>query len=191
MTAVRRTAAVALLAQLALAACTGGDDPLVAKSVTIMPDLTGYNSVPLAASGRSASEQPVGTFNYLLVDGAIDWYVFATHLQPGRAYRVLLTAADGKEYAVASRRAAADGALGAHGVETTLMNRQCVGAEDPSRRPLASARSLRVAVKGDGSASGATGNDVVGSRSALPCGGNGDGVFDYVLRSTDSVRVVP
>jgi len=82
---------------------------------------------------------------------------------------------------------AADGSLGVHGVETALMNRQCVGAEDPSRRPLASARSLRVAVKSDGSASGVSGGDMLGSRSALPCGGNGDGVFEYVLQSADSV----
>jgi len=123
------------------------------------------------------------------VDGAIDWYVFATHLQPGRAYRILLTADDGKEYAIASRRSGADGSLGAHGVETALMNRQCVGAEDPSRRPLASAKSLRIAVKSDGSAGGVSGGDMLGSRSALPCGGNGDGVFDYVLESAESVPV--
>ena len=189
MTLVRRTAAVALLALTV--ACTGGDDPLVAKTVTIAPDLTGYNTVRLNAAGTAARDEPAGTFNYLLVDGAIDWYVFATHLQPGRAYRVLLTAADGKEYAIASRRSASDGSLGAHGVETALMNRQCVGAEDPSRRPLASARSLRIAVKSDGSARGASGNDMLGSRSALPCGGNGDGNFEYVLESADSVPLNP
>lgn len=183
----RRAAAALLLLLLAAAACGGSDEPLVAKTVTITPDLTGYSTVQLSAPDARAREHPAGTFSYLLVDGAIDWYVFATHLQPARAYRILLTTTDGNEYAVASRRSGADGSLGAHGVETALMNRQCVGAEDPSRRPLASARSLRVAVKSDGSARGASGNDVLGSRSALPCGGNGDGVFDYVLRSADSV----
>jgi hypothetical protein len=183
---------VAALALIALvAACTGGDDPLVAKTVTIVPDLTSYNTMPLTAAKPTTGEEPAGTFDYLIVDGAIDWYVFATHLQPERAYRVLLTAADGKEYASASRRTAADGSLGAHGVETALMNRQCVGSEDPSRRPLESAKSLHVSVKSDGSSRGASGNDMLGSRSALPCGGNGDGVFDYVLRSPDSVRVAP
>ena len=78
-----------------------------------------------------------------------------------------------------------------HGVETTLRNRQCVGAEDPSRRTLESARTLRVSLKGDGSARGASSNDLLGSRSALPCGGNGDGKFEYVLRSTDAVPVAP
>lgn len=184
---MRRTAVVVLITLAA--ACTGGDDPLVARSVTLVPDLTSYKTVSLTASTTDTRHAPAGTFNYQLVDGAIDWYVFATHLKPGRAYRVLLTAADGKEYAVASRRAAADGSLGAHGVETALMNRQCVGSEDPSRRPILSAKSLRVAVKSDGSASGVSTNDMLGSRSALPCGGNGDGVFDYVLESADSVPV--
>ena len=133
----------------------------------------------------------MGTFSYVVVDGAIDWYLFASDLLPARAYRVVLTAADGKEYAVASRRSDGIGTLGAHGVETALMNRQCVGAEDPSRRTLESARTLRVALKSDGSASGSSSNDMLGSRSALPCGGNGDGNFDYVLESDDSVPVAP
>ena len=180
-----------VLLWLAAAACGGGDEPQVAKSVTIVPDLTGYSTIQLNASNIRAREVPVGTFSYLEVDGAIDWYVFATHLRPGRAYRILLTAADGKEYAIASRRSGPDGSLGAHGVETALMNRQCVGAEDPSRRPLASVGSLRVGVKSDGSARGASGNDMLGSRSALPCGGNGDGEFDYVLQSADSVPLAP
>lgn len=177
------------LLSLAFAACGSGDEPQRTQTVTIVPDLTGYSTIPLAATGRTAGGAASGTFSFLLVENAIDWYVFATRLSPGRAYRILLTAADGKEYAVASRRANADGSLGAHGVETALMNRQCVGAEDPSRRPLESAVSLRVSVKSDGSAHGASGNDVLGSRSSLPCGGNGDGVFDYVLRSADSVIV--
>ncbi|MEO6211948.1 MAG: hypothetical protein ABIQ10_17715 [Gemmatimonadaceae bacterium] len=182
-----RRAACALA--LALAACSSGEEPQGAKSVTIVPNLTGYSTFELGPSGAGANDTSAGTFSYLIVDGAIDWYAFATHLRPGRAYRILLTAADGKEYAIASRRSDADGSLGAHGVETVLMNRQCVGTEDPSRRSLASALSLRVAVKRDGSASGASGNDMLGSRSALPCGGNGDGNFDYVLRSVDSVLV--
>jgi hypothetical protein len=184
---MRWAAAAALL--ILAAACSGGDEPFVAKTVTLTPDLTGYNTVRLDAATADARDAPAGTFNYLVVDGALDWYVFATNLRASRAYRILLTAADGKEYAIASRRAGTDGTLGAHGVETALMNRQCVGAEDPSRRPLASAISLRIAVKSDGSASGVSGSDMLGSRSALPCGGNGDGVFDYVLESADSVTV--
>src|SRR6476469_4009668 len=183
---VRRAAAVLLLL-VAAAACSGGDDPQAPKTVTIVPDLTGYNTIQLEASSPDSREVPMGTFSYEVVDGAIDWYVFATHLAPERAYRVVLLSADGNEYAIASRRSGGDGSLGAHGVETALMNRQCVGSEDPSRRPLESAGSLHVLLKGDGSARGASGNDLLGSRSALPCGGNGDGVFDYVLRSADSV----
>lgn len=186
---MRRAAIIALLS-LAIAACSNDSDMQAPKTVRIVPDLTAYNTIPLAPEGRG-SQSPTGTFSYMVVDGAIDWYVFATHLAPTKAYRVVLTAADGKEYAVASRRADGTGALGAHGVETALMNRQCVGAEDPSRRTLESARTLQVALKTDGSASGASSNDLLGSRSALPCGGNGDGKFEYVLRSADPIAVGP
>jgi len=186
---VRRAAILALLS-LGFAACSSDSDIQAPKTVTIVPDLTGYNTILLAASDGRGQQGPSGTFSYVIFNGAIDWYVFASNLVPARAYRVVLTAADGKEYAVASRRADGNGVLGAHGVETALMNRQCVGAEDPSRRTLESARTLRIALKNDGSASGASNNDLLGSRTALPCGGNGDGKFDYVLESQDSVPVV-
>ena len=186
---VRRAAVVALLS-LTLA-CSNDSDMQAPKTVRIIPDLTGYNAVPLSAAEAHGQQAPSGSFRYMVVDGAIDWYLFASNLVPARAYRVVLTAADGKEYAVASRRSDGNGTLGMHGVETALMNRQCVGAEDPSRRTLESAHSLRVSLKGDGSARGATGNDLLGSRSALPCGGNGDGKFEYVLQSADAVPVAP
>jgi hypothetical protein len=183
---VRRAALVALLS-LAAASCRNDSDVQGPRTLTIVPDLTGYSTIPLTALEARPDGTAQGSFNYMMVDGAIDWYLFATHVSPGRAYRVVLSAADGKEYAIASRRAGADGSLGVHGVETVLMNRQCVGAEDPSRRPLESARALHVALKSDGSPRGASGNDMLGSRNALPCGGNGDGDFAYVLRSADSI----
>ena len=187
---VRRLAIIALLS-LGAAACSNESDVQTPQTVTIQPDLTGYATIPLASASGGKKQSPTGTFSYVLVDGAIDWYVFAKNLLPSRAYRVVLTAADGKEYAVASRRSDATGTLGAHGVETALMNRQCVGAEDPLRRDLESAGALRVALKNDGSASGTGQSDLLGSRTALPCGGNGDGNFEYVLQSPDAVPVAP
>jgi hypothetical protein len=188
---VARRAAIIALLSLAVASCRKDSDVQGPKNVTIVPDLTGYNTVALTPDEVQAQRTPSGTFHYTVVDGAIDWYLFASNLVPARAYRVVLTAADGKEYAVASRRSDATGTLGMHGVETALMNRQCVGAEDPSRRSLESARTLKVSLKGDGSARGASSNDLLGSRSALPCGGNGDGKFEYVLQSADAVPVAP
>jgi hypothetical protein len=185
---VRRAAIIALLS-LAVASCRKDSDVQGPQNVTIVPDLTGYHTIPLSTLEKRPDGSANGTFSYMIVDGAIDWYLFATHVSPGRAYRVVLSAADGKEYAIASHRAGPDGSLGIHGVETALMNRQCVGAEDPSRRPLATARVLHVALKSDGSAHGASANDMLGSRSALPCGGNGDGDFTYVLTSADSILV--
>ena len=178
-----------MLLSLAAAACSGGDNVQRPQTVTITPDLTGYNTIRLTSADGRASGGADGTFSYMVVDGAVSWYMFASHLSPTHAYRVVLTAPDGKEYAVASRQSGEDGSFGAHGVETTLMNRQCVGSEDPSRRALETLGSVRVALKNDGSARGASGNDLLGSRSALPCGGNGDGNFDYVLQSNDSVSI--
>jgi hypothetical protein len=183
---VRRAAIIALLS-LAAASCRNDSDVQGPQTVTIVPDLTGYTTIPLATAEARPDGPAQGSFSYMVVDGSIDWYLFATHVSPGRAYRVVLSATDGKEYAVASRHAGADGSLGVHGVETVLMNRQCVGAEDPSRRPLETARALHVALKSDGSPHGASGNDMLGSRNALPCGGNGDGDFAYVLTSADSI----
>ncbi len=187
---LRRFAIIVLLS-IAATACRNDNDGQAPQTVTIQPDLAGYATIPLAAAARATKNSPTGTFSYVLVDGAIDWYVFAKNLIPSRAYRVVLTAADGKEYAVASRRTDATGTLGVHGVETALMNRQCVGAEDPSRRDLETAGTLRIALKNDGSASGTGQSDLLGSRTALPCGGNGDGNFEYVLQSPDMVRVAP
>jgi hypothetical protein len=183
---VRRAAIIALLS-LVVASCRKDSDVQGPQNVTIVPDLTGYNTIPLSALEKRPDGSANGTFSYMIVDGAIDWYLFATHVSPGRAYRVVLSTPDGNEYAIASHRARPDGSLGIHGVETALMNRQCVGAEDPSRRPLETARALHVALKSDGSAHGASANDMLGSRSALPCGGNGDGDFTYVLTSADSI----
>lgn len=180
--------AVSLL--LAIGACGNGDNGRSEETRLVVPDLTRYRTISLEpVADARARGMLKGTFRYVLVDGALDWYVFATGMPASRAYRVLLAAADGEEYAVASARSAADGSFVAHGVETMLMNRLCVGEEDLSRRPLGSARTLSVAVKSDGSPRGASGNDLLGSRNAMPCGGNGDGVFDYVLRSADSLSL--
>jgi hypothetical protein len=186
-----RHAAIIALMSLSVAACRKDSDVQAPRTVQISPDLTAYNTLVLSPAESSGQSEASGTFHYQIVDGAIDWYVFAKNLAPARAYRVVLTAADGKEYAVASRRSDANGTLGMHGVETALRNRQCVGEEDPSRRTLKSAGTLSVVLKSDGSASGTSANDLLGSRSALPCGGNGDGNFEYVLQSSDAVPIAP
>jgi hypothetical protein len=170
---------------IAVAACgnrdAGGDD---APQAAMPASFAGFDSAALAPANEKGAATPAGTFYYRVVSGSLDWYVVGHAFGASRAYRVVLTAADGHEYAVASRKAGGDGSFAAHGVETMLMNRQCVGTEDPSQRPLADALPLSVAIKQDGSPPGSSSRgEMLGSRSALPCNGNGDGVFDYVLRS--------
>lgn len=93
---MQRRATIVALLSLAFAACSSGNESERAQTVTIVPDLTGYSTIPLSSAGRHTSGGPSGTFSYLVVENAIDWYVFANRLSPGRAYRILLTAADGK-----------------------------------------------------------------------------------------------
>jgi hypothetical protein len=178
---------------IGVAACgandaVGGDDAGQSSEVSLPASFAGFDSLPLVSASSQGVSAPSGVFYYREVSGSLDWYVQAHAFSAGRAYRVLLTAADGHEYAVASQKAAGDGGFVAHGVETMLMNRQCVGIEDPSRRPLADATPISVAVKQDGSQPGsASRGELLGSRSTLPCNGNCDNVFDYVLKSTNPI----
>ncbi|HXT48447.1 MAG TPA: hypothetical protein VN717_07380 [Gemmatimonadaceae bacterium] len=193
MTALARAPWLIALA-IAVAGCgnsdaVGGDD---ADQAAAPASFAGFDSTALASASEKGAATPAGMFYYRMVSGSLDWYAVGHAFGAGRAYRVVLTAADGHEYAVASRKAGGDGSFAAHGVETMLMNRQCVGTEDPSQRPLADALPLSVAIKQDGSPPGSSSRgELLGSRSALPCNGNGDGVFDYVLRSSTPLRLAP
>jgi hypothetical protein len=193
VTALARAPWLVALA-IAVAGCgnsdtVGGDD---ADQVAVPASFAGFDSASLASANEKGAATPAGTFYFRMVSGSLDWYAVGHALGAGRAYRVVLTAADGHEYAVASRKAGGDGGFAAHGVETMLMNRQCVGTEDPSQRPLADALPLSVAIKQDGSPPGSSSRgELLGSRSALPCNGNGDGVFDYVLRSSAPLPLAP
>lgn len=193
MTAISRAPWLMALA-IAVAACgnsdaVGGDD---APEEAMPASFAGFDSAALASASGQGPAAPAGTFYYRMVSGSLDWYAVGHAFGAGRAYRVVLTAADGHEYAIASRKAGSDGNFAAHGVETMLMNRQCVGTEDPSQRPLADALPLSVAIKQDGSPPGSSSRgELLGSRSALPCNGNGDGVFDYVLRTSAPLPLAP
>lgn len=173
---------------IGVAACGNADSAATDNaSVEVPASFAGFDSVPLASATGGTS---AGTLYYRVVSGSLDWYVLARTFSSGHAYRVVITAADGHEYAVASSRARGDGSFVAHGVETTLMNRQCVGTEDPSQRQLADASPITIAVKQDGSPpASSSATDPLGSRSALPCNGNGDGVFEYVLRATTPLPI--
>ena len=187
-----RRALLAIAVSLAAAACGKRADLRDRENPPAKAALSGFDSVTLAAVERPQDAgAPSGSFRYEVVEGALDWYVAATGLRAARFYRVVMTAADGREYAVASERSAADGSFTAHGIETLLMNRQCVGLEDPSRRTLGSVRTVLVSVKNDGSRAGPSGSDFLGSRSALPCHGNGDGDFGYVLHALAPLALTP
>ena len=186
----RASFALALPTIVLLAACGGSDTPpdhtadtaaAVAVPDTLPAGFSGLDLLP-AASVSDPSASPPGSFWFRLADGALEWYVRAQQLAPGRAYRLELTTDGQERYAVASLRADASGAIAGHGVLTELADQVCVGGEANAPRELAQAQVLRVAIKTDGSSPSASGTSSLTSPgNRLPCAGNGDNRWDYVL----------
>ncbi|MBX6331193.1 MAG: hypothetical protein IRY91_05040 [Gemmatimonadaceae bacterium] len=186
----RASLALTLAAVMLLAACGTDDTPPGSATDTaaavVVPDTLspGFSRLDLlpAASVSDPSVPPPGSFWFRLDDGALEWYVRARQLTPARAYRVEL-ATDGQErYAVASLRADASGAIAGHGVLTEFADQVCVGGEANAPRALAQVQVLRVAIKTDGSSPSASGTSpLTAPGNHLPCAGNGDNRWDYVL----------
>jgi hypothetical protein len=183
---------LSLIALLALpaAGCGSGDTrspgagPDVGLDASIAVPATrpqGFAAITLVpAQGVSASTgAPAGEFWYRTSNGALEWFIRAQHLTPGRMYRVEITADERANYAVASVRADASGALAGHGVLGAFTDRVCVGGEGSRPQLLSDVRAFRVAIKDDGSRESRA--SITAPGSDLPCVGNGDGRWDYVL----------
>lgn len=125
------------------------------------------------------SAAPVGDFWYHTGDGALEWFLRARRLASHRAYRLELTVDERARYAIASLRTDSAGTLTGHGTLTAFTNKVCVGNDADPPQPLNGAHQFRVAVKEDGSDS--RGNGVTSPGGNLPCSGNGDDRWAYVL----------
>ena len=111
-------------------------------------------------------------------------------LPPRLAFRIELTVDDHASYSVGSARADDNGALAAHGALTRFADQFCVGDPAPPQS-VSGNHVVAVSVKSDGSGAGAAGRGgpLTDPTRALPCGGNGDNVFEYWLTSTRPIQI--
>ena len=150
---------------------------------------------PLPASANPATP-PGGTVWYHVGKGesspdpAFEWYVHAHGLPARIAFRIELTVDDHASYSVGSARADDTGALTAHGALARFADQFCVGDPAPPQ-PVSGNHVVVVSLKSDGSGAGAAGRGgpLTDPTRALPCGGNGDNVFEYWLATADPIQI--
>jgi len=191
-----------------VAACAGTDtghgrpgSPGTSSAVADDPP-PGFATLVLAPSdsrpGSSdrAAPAPTGTVWYRVgpqqstLDPVLEWYVRADHLAPHRVFRIELTVDDRATYSVGSARADDAGMLTTHGTLVRFADQVCVG-EPAAPQSIAGSHVVVVSVKSDGSGAGAAGysGPLTDPTRALPCGGNGDGVFEYWLVGSDPIQL--
>ena len=146
----------------------------------------GFDSLALAAAdageARTGSQ---GTLYYSPSGDSFEWYLRATGLDPGMRYRLELNVDDSLSYAVGSIVADEGGSLFGHGTLEEFADRFCVGDVSAPPTELSGAHLVAPRLKLDGSSPGesSSGSSVSGPASRpLPCTGNGDDRYDYILR---------
>jgi hypothetical protein len=114
----------------------------------------------------------------------------AKGLKPDRRYLIEL-AVDDAIFTVASRAADSDGMVAIDTTLTSFAEGVCVGPNYDASRPLDGAHTIRFWVKADGnppSGSGRTQSSQFKEGQDLPCSGNGDGDYTYVLLENEVAR---
>jgi hypothetical protein len=193
---VGREIAILVIAAISLGTLScGGSEPALARSDTIleseMPPRApaGFDSVLLVPSkgadftARAASGTG-GVFYYSPGGDSFEWYLSARALEPGVRYRLELNVDDSLNYAAGSVMADENGRALGHGTLREFVDRYCVGAANAPPIALSGEHTVAVRLKRDGSNPGESSaeSSVTGPASrSLPCTGNGDGRFDYVL----------
>jgi hypothetical protein len=148
----------------------------------------GFTTVTLASTNPLDSDHPranapTGSFWYSADGRSLEWFIRAKHLESHRAYRLELDVDNRANYSVASLQADSTGQIVGHGALTAFTNKVCVGDDAESPQPLTGRHDVRVSVKADGSPRGGTFrvSSPTSPSNALPCSGNGDGSFEYLL----------
>ena len=150
---------------------------------------------PLPASANPAVP-PAGTVWYKRGSGqsspdpAFEWYVRARGLPARLAFRVELTIDNDASYSVGSAHSDDSGNLTAHGMLGRFADQFCVG--DPaSPQSVSGDHVVEIRIKTDGSGAGAAGHGgpLTDPTRALPCGGNGDNVFEYWLVGANPIQL--
>jgi len=124
---------------------------------------------------------PSGTMWYTPAGPRLGLRLRATHLTPARRY-ILELDVDSTIYDVASYQADADGRITADTTLTEFAEGVCVGPNYHAPRPLQGTHTIRFWLKRDGNSPSGSQPTPAGTQPAtLPCRGNGDGKYDYVL----------
>lgn len=124
---------------------------------------------------------PSGTMWYTPAGPRLGLRLRATHLRPARRY-ILEIDVDSTIYDVASYEADAGGRITADTTLTEFAEGVCVGPNYHAPRPLQGTHTIRFWLKRDGNQpSGAQPTPAGAEPATLPCRGNGDGKYDYVL----------
>ncbi|HEY9517492.1 MAG TPA: glycosyltransferase [Gemmatimonadaceae bacterium] len=192
---------IVILAALSLTLLScGGPEAGMVDTETIseieMPEQppAGFSDIALlAVDSTSQSGAPGGVFWYSPSGSSFEWYLRANGLDPGLRYRVEVNVDDSLSYAIGSIAADAGGRLFGHGSTEAFADRYCVGADAPSPIILQGKHRVGIRVKRDGSNPGESsrGGSTTGPSSRdLPCTGNGDDRFDYVLYEQKSAPFV-
>ncbi|MFN2433619.1 MAG: hypothetical protein ABR599_12540 [Gemmatimonadota bacterium] len=131
-----------------------------------------------------------GTVWYTPAGETLELQLRAEGLDPQRQY-LLEIGVDGTIYTIGSYRASGDGEMTLDTTLTRFAEGVCVGPNYDAPRPLAGPHEIRFWVKRDGNPPSGTGRDHAPEFSAgadLPCSGNGDGDYTYVLLENEVAR---
>ncbi len=134
-----------------------------------------------------------GVFWFRPRGASFDWFVRAEQLQPARAYRLLLNVDGERTYAVASFRTDEGGELKGYGSLDEFGERVCVGTPDfDPPTPTAGSHVIKTWVQDDGSRAAGSGSPrfltEARNQDALPCSGNGDRSFRFILFEDSPIR---
>ncbi len=147
------------------------------KRVDLLQKDAQFRAIPPGRGGAT------GSVWYTLSGPQFGFKLEAKGLKPGKRYLIEL-AVDETIYTLASRAADSDGKLAIDTTLTAFAEGVCVGPNYDPPRPLDGAHTIRFWVKADGnppSGSGRIHSPQFTEGQDLPCSGNGDGDYTYVL----------
>jgi hypothetical protein len=151
------------------------------KRVALIQKDAQFRPIPRGNGGAT------GSVSYTPSGPELGFKLGAQDLKPGRRYLIEL-AVDETIYTIASHEADEDGKLAMDTTLTRFAEGVCVGPNYDPPRPLDGAHTIRFWVKSDGnpaSGSGRVHSPQFTEGQDLPCSGNGDGDYTYVLLEND------
>jgi hypothetical protein len=148
--------------------------------VTLAQKDAAFRPIPRAAGGAT------GVVWYAHSGPALQFILRAYGLQPRRRY-LLEIQADDAIYSVASHTSDARGQLAIDTALTRFAEGACVGTNYDAPRPLEGPHRVKFWIKRDGNpTSGVSPSTKPGAPgAALPCRGNGDGDYAYMLMENE------